>query len=606
MQRLKISWISALIIIAVSAMMQPPRLNQNNFSWDVFGYYLYLPATIIHQDPGVENQQWLNAVVKKYEPSPTLYQINKHPETGRSIIQYTSGMAVLYTPFFAVAHTISLLSVQKADGFTLWYQIMVTAGMWLYFALAIFALAKLSLRYFSDAVVAFSLLIFFFGTNLIQIASEQILSPHIGLFALYAFLLIQTDNFYRNPNKKSGLLIGLICGLIILNRPTEIGCLAIPFLWGVVGTRFKPQWEFWKSHKTILVPSIIIAVLIGSIQLIYWLYTSGELVYMSYTNAGEGLDLLTPHIAEFLFSFRKGWLVYTPLALLVFAGTVILRKKQHPQFWPVAIVLILSLYFMSSWTTWWYAGGSYSSRTMVNVFPVLFIPFTAAIHRIIQWRLKWIALSAVVLLTGLNLFQFWQWQTGILDGTRMTAAYYFQSFLATERQPDWDRLLLIERSYTDLEELPLNRNYREVITEKLVFDSTFILVGTDTLLTKALELDSDNQFSPNWSKPFDQLTEKDHVWLEIKAEVFIPEGNTEEPPFLTVMTMHKGKPYKYRAFAPEIVKSGEAQGWQTYTFNYLSPEMRSNTDELSLNFWYRSSEKAYVRSIEVAVLEEEL
>ncbi len=598
----KWSVLSGLAILIITAYLSYPRLATNTFHWDVFGYYLYLPATFIHHDVGLENREWLEEIQEKYHPSPTLYQASKHPNTQKHIIQYTSGMALLYLPFFLIAHWLTTLTGGDADGFTLLYQYFVNAGMFLYFAGALWALVKLCRNYFSDQMVAISLFLFFVGTNWIQIASEQLLSPHIGLFALYAFLLYFTDSFYRQPNLRKALILGFIVGAILLNRPTEIACLAIPLLWGLVGTRFSQRINWWKNHRKLLFYAIFASFLVGSLQLVYWAITTGKPIYMSYTNAGEGLDLLTPHIFEFLFSFRKGWLIYTPLAILIFVGVVIQRRKQSPFFWPSALVLLFSLYFMSSWTTWWYAGGSYSSRTMINVFPVLFLPFITVIDQARKSKQTQIAASLFVLpLASLNLFQFWQWRNEILHPTRMTRSYYITSFLATQKDPDWEKHLLIDRSLIREDKLPDHRTYSTVYEKKILFDSVTISTTVGTEPIKGFELNQEIEFSPNWEMPFNELTDQDHVWMKATATAYVPKESNGKTPLLTVMTIHKDAAYKYRSYSP-VRTHPDYPELKIYELEYLSPELRRTDDKLRLVFWNQDREKVYAHSFTIEVL----
>jgi len=49
---------------------------------------------------------------------------------------------------------------------------------------------------------------------------------------------------------------------------------------------------------------------------------SGEFIINPYAagNPGEGLELLQPHILKVLFSFRKGWFIYTPMMIFTVMG----------------------------------------------------------------------------------------------------------------------------------------------------------------------------------------------------------------------------------------------------------------------------------------------
>ncbi len=93
----KITVLFTAIILLLLKFIYP---EHNILSWDVFGYYLYLPAQFIYHDPYLLHQDWLHQIVAEYQSTATLYQINLHPETNNWIIKYSMGMSILYAPFF--------------------------------------------------------------------------------------------------------------------------------------------------------------------------------------------------------------------------------------------------------------------------------------------------------------------------------------------------------------------------------------------------------------------------------------------------------------------------------------------------------------------------
>lgn len=73
-------------------------------TWDVFGYYLYLPAVFIHHDPSLKDAApGSMRVMSAYAPSTTPYQVVDGPD-GARVIKYSSGMALAYAPWFFLAH----------------------------------------------------------------------------------------------------------------------------------------------------------------------------------------------------------------------------------------------------------------------------------------------------------------------------------------------------------------------------------------------------------------------------------------------------------------------------------------------------------------------
>ena len=121
--------------------------HNNPISYDVFGYYLYLPFTFIYHDLGLSNIEQLHQLMDTYEPSVTFYQATRGP-LGFWIMKYSMGMAILYAPFFFLSHLFALFSAYPADGFSMPYQWGIIIGSTVYTLIGIFVLRKVLLKFF--------------------------------------------------------------------------------------------------------------------------------------------------------------------------------------------------------------------------------------------------------------------------------------------------------------------------------------------------------------------------------------------------------------------------------------------------------------------------
>jgi len=68
-------------------------------SWDIFGYYLYLPFTFIYDDLGLRNFDVVRGIIDKYQNTMWFYQALPQAD-GVWVMKYPMGMAVLYSPWF--------------------------------------------------------------------------------------------------------------------------------------------------------------------------------------------------------------------------------------------------------------------------------------------------------------------------------------------------------------------------------------------------------------------------------------------------------------------------------------------------------------------------
>ena len=138
--------------------------NGRMLQWDSYGYYLYLPAFFIYDDPGLENRTWIDSLNAKYQPTATLYQVAPG-EGNKRTLKYPSGMAVLWSPFFFIAHGIAGPLGYPADGLSAPYSWCIVLGCMLYAFIGLWYLRKVLLHFFSDGIAAVLLILVTMGTN---------------------------------------------------------------------------------------------------------------------------------------------------------------------------------------------------------------------------------------------------------------------------------------------------------------------------------------------------------------------------------------------------------------------------------------------------------
>lgn len=594
----RLSLIVSVILVIAVVVIRLTDAPVKMLTWDVFGYYLYLPAHFIYDDPALTNHQWLDDIIQKYQPSPTLYQL-VDLDNGSRLIKYSSGMAVLYSPFFFLAHWLAPVLGYPADGFSLPYQVILSLGGILWALAGIFLYRKLLLKFFNDRITALMLVLTIAGTNYFHLVSlDGTLLTHNYLFTLYVLLILYTINWHSHPTLSKAISIGLVGGLISLIRPSEAVCFLIPLLWST-GTKqaFNSKLEAMKKFPLHLVMILFVALIIGSVQFFYWKSLTGQWLYYSYSNnAGEGFRFFPPYIMEFLFSFRKGWLLYTPIMIGSIIGLYVMIRKHRENAPAIIAYLVITLWIISAWTAWWYGGGSFSSRSIIPAYALLAIPFGYLVVEINATRWKWPAIFVASFLVLLNLFQSWQWESKIIDKERMTKEYYLAIFGKTKVDREKvDHLLLVDRS-TETDEVP---QHLERYVSKVVFESKPVL-SSDT--AGAAVLNGANQFFPGPDLMFKDITDSDHVWIKSSVEIWLPEQYQGSLPKLVMAFHYKGEAYKYRAVT--IDESRVVTGsWIPLSYWYLSPEVRTNDDNLKVYVWHTDSSPIYVRNLKVEACE---
>lgn len=585
---------SLFTVLALCALLfalrwvQPPT---QTITWDVFGYYLYLPAIVIHDDPALKNHAWLDEVMATYDPSTTLYQLVDGPDDAR-VIKYSSGMALACAPWFLIAHVLAEPLGFPADGFSAPYSVAVTIGVLLWVMLGLFLFRRALLHFFSDGWTAVLLVLVVLGTNFLHLAAlDGTLLTHPFLFTLYAGLMLSTIHWHKQPSWQAAIAIGATAGWITLVRPNEGVCVLLPLLWAN-SDGLTAKWGLVRAHLLHVVLASIAFVVMASPQLLYWKSVTGQWLFYSYINPGEGFDFTTPYTWDYLFSFRKGWFVYTPMAALMVGGLLLQWNRARNLFWPIAAFFAINLYITSSWTCWWYAGGSFSARSMMPSYALLALPLGFMLFTLSSSAWRKPAIVILGFIVALNLFQTWQWSANIIAKDRMTTAYYAAIFGRTSIPSDAEGLLLVQRSITGDERLEDESRYRRHLLYRNTFDEQ-----PDSVFT----LSTEQPFSSGPDVRYRELTSEDHAWLRISARLWVTDSATAAP-LIVCAFHHDGPSYKYVTRSWDM-GSVQRNAWNRLSFDYLTPEVRSADDNLKVYFWNQAGGTHRVDDLHVEVFE---
>lgn len=507
------AWLLAVLFLTAVNLFYYPKWKFSNteatISWDVSGYYMYLPAIFIYKD--LKQVAFLNDIQEKYQPAGSPYQVFDH-WSGRRIMKYSTGMAVQYLPFFLAAHAVAAPLGYPADGFSRPYQLAISLGSLLIAVIGLWFMRKNLLRYFDDRPVAGALLLLVFATNYLDYSAINGAMTHNYLFTLYALLIWQTIRFYERPTYRRSLAIGLIVGLAALTRPTELIAVIIPVLWGVKNAKdLRDRIQFLLTNWQRLALAMIACGLVGSLQLIYWKTIAHEWLVYSYED--QGFSWLSPHIKNCLFSYRAGWLVYTPVMVFSLIGFYALYRRARSVFFPGLLFSLLFMYIAFSWDIWWY-GGSLGQRSMVQAYAVLAFPLTAFLSWVLERR--WTAIPFLALALFFIYHNLW-WthqahRGGLFASEQMTRGYYWQVLFKNRENIDPDAYKLLD---TDEIFTGERKNIQTIYENNFESDTTAFNCPVDPIEGRqSLCLDQERQFSPEYEVP---LQPEAGAWVRASA-----------------------------------------------------------------------------------------
>ncbi len=441
-----------MVIARLWAPYWDTRNVQAILTWDALGYYIYLPAHFIYDD--LRTMAFVPKMMADYGPTSAFYQAFQVPggPPGHLVTKYPIGLALLEAPFFGIGHALAKALGYPADGFSAPYQASIAFGGIAYAVAGLGLLRRVLLTYFSDLLTALTLVVVVLGTNYFQYAVYDVAMAHSACFTLYALLLWCTIRWHQTPRVRWALGIGLSLGLLVVVRPSEMIAVVLPLLWGLDGkVALQRKLEMARRYWPQLTVAAAVGLAAVSPQLLYWKWATNHWLFYSYEE--QGFSFVHPYLRQVLFSFRKGWLVYTPLMLLALAGFWPLWRTHRAVAVPVLAFGVLNLWVVAAWDIWWY-GGSFGQRAMVQSYAALSLPLAALLTRWVgasshtpgftaeqpAWR-KLMAGPLLILLILLNLFQTWQYMFGIITTEDMTSSYWRAVFLnAQPTQADYARL----------------------------------------------------------------------------------------------------------------------------------------------------------------------
>lgn len=552
--------------------------TEATISWDVMGYYLYLPS-FFYDD--ISQLHKLPYILHTYHPVYGFGNAFQLPN-GNYIMKYSMGMAMMFLPFFSIAHFWAILGGYAVDGFSYPYQVMIAFGSIFISWIGLWFARKNLLKYFDDRVASVVLLLLVLATNYFNYVSYAGPMAHNYLFTIYSIVIWLTVSWFQKPSYWKGICLGALCGLATVTRPTEIIILIIPFLWGIgywkeLAGRMEWFLRHWKK-MTVAAIAFFIPILP---QLIYWKAISGQWLYYSYQD--QGFNWTHPHFYEGILTFRNGWLVYTPVMALALVGFVSLFRKWKSVFPAVFLFTAINMYIVYAWNIWWY-GGSFGSRAMVQSYALLILPMAAFIDWIRSQKILRIPIIAGILFCCyLNLLQTYQCHAkGIFEAENMTRAYYWRIFGKTSVDP-------LDKKFLDSkEEMPTVLSARLTLIDEFkspLFDSLHSANSVSAGLL--INIHDSIQQSKSFAIP---VAGSASSWLRASASVFFPDKEWD----VWSMTQFTLKLYanqkEVRNNMMRIQRNTGEGVWQNVTVDIHCPA-GLQADTLKVYFWNANSKK---------------
>jgi hypothetical protein len=597
--------ILSMVVCKYRSFKERDEVNPYPIAWDVYGYYLYLPATFIYNDLGLEDREWIEQTRDKYKPSSTFYQVTNGKEN-RQVIVYNIGYSFIYAPGFFIAHQLASMLDYEADGFSKPYQCSLEITAFLLTLLGLFLFRKIALHFFSDKITALLLVIILVGTNYYFQVTYDGTMPHNILFTINCLIIWFTVQWHETKKTKYIVFLALFLGLATLCRPTELLWIFIPLCWGVYDkSTFFEKCQLIKKHFFQIALFSILLLSVIFIQFLYYKYATG---YFKVLNLhSERFSFFDPYTYKFLFSYKKGWLLYTPIMIFGIVGFYFLFKANKNIWLGLFLFFIVNLYVTSSWECWWYAA-SFSQRPMVETYAMMLFPIGYFLNWLSESKKKWqsmLLFSCLFLLVLLNIFQTWQFLNSIIDAERMTKEYYWAVFGKTSLQKNERQYLSVDRNQTIF---PDYEDYNGTYFKKEVFHLNFenstetknIIDTTAAEGKKSFVLKDDIPYTKAFEIPYNELTSKSYAWIRATTWVYLTAPLSESNSCIVISVENGEQSIKYLT---SNYKNIQPYKWTEVHLDFITPIVRHDDDVVKAYFWNMGPKPVLIDDFKVEVFE---
>lgn len=530
------------------------------------GYYMYLPNIFIKRNI---SEQVADARFIFNTPGGT---VNK----------YYSGTALAMLPFFTIGYSASALCNQTTDGYSEYSQKAISIAGLFYLVLGLLFLSRFLLLYnIQEKLVCLTLLLIVFGTNLLMYAVYHPSFSHIYSFAFVAMFLYHCKQFIETKIKKNILLSAFAFGMIVLIRPSNgIILFSIPFLAGSA-SELRSFIKAALSLKMALPAFLIIADLLA-IQIVLWYVQTGHFLIWSYQN--EGFYFSQPQLYNVLLSFRKGFFIYTPLALLSFGGLYVLYKSNRYAFYWLSFFFVILICITASWWCWYY-GPSFGQRSFVEFYPLNALLLALLFQHVLQNTIYKMLIALSLVCVSLNLIQSFQYVKGILSSWDMSFEKYKYVFLRTS-----------ENYYSCLggcyDIQPYSRKKTLLLNESNNYEA---YSGLWSVGITQKNKDEHNVVADYTGKEFNTTLEYKataeatncrllYAEIELERMEFNPSGKNG-PSIVCSINTPTNDCYHYYSFGLNLVPNTVSAEWKKQTYTVELPKMRAPGDVLKIYVW---------------------
>ena len=448
------------LILGVAFLLMLPLLTPKIRGADEIQYYSYLRSALFDHDLDFENEYR-----HFYERDPqglsgfkATFLDRRLEETGRTINFAPVGTALLWSPFYLVAHA-GVLNARAlgagvlADGYSTPYMAAACLASALYGFAGLLLIHHALLRWggATPATATLAVLAIWLATPVLYYMTlaagfAHACSLFVAALMVWLFLRAQ-ERAEEGPHLLDWALVGAACGLAAMVREQDGIIVVIPGVWLLLRLRAEPLTALRRGAVLALSALVVVVPQFLTYHALNGRYGPSRLV-------ARKMTWTSPHLLEVLLDPGHGLFLWSPLLLLAVAGLLLALVRPRPR--PARLLTaLLALGFLGqAWINGcvesWSMAGAFGSRRFVGISVVFAWGLAVLLQRGAERVGLPVLAAAVAVFAWWNLSLMVQFGLRLMDRQRLTWPQVAVSQF-TEVPP---RLLRVGRLFfTDREQL---------------------------------------------------------------------------------------------------------------------------------------------------------
>lgn len=393
-------WTACVAVFLISVPL--PHADHLIVGSDGIGYFANLRSLVFDHDLNLVNDyRALTGFVPPHASTP----------------KYSIGVALLWLPFYLVAHVLVLLVRTLGfgvsdSGYGDPYQTAVCLGTMVYGYVGLRLTYRLCRELFSNAAALGGTLVAWLGSGAVYyLVLENSMAHVLSIAAVTGLILWWRVGRDRSAWRYFGGM-GALVGVAAMVRPQDAAFALLPMAeLALRGLRAARPLDRVAMRRVLRDSAVF-----GCAAFLAYLpqFVTSWIVYGTpfgngYSQRGIGFDFGSPHLYGTLFSSWHGLYSWHPVLLLATAGLILVMRNDRLYGLLLVIALAVQVYLVASWAFWWSAD-AFGSRLLLSNLPIFAVGMTAALAWLAAQRggrtVVAVVATAALVWNGLFIIQF--------------------------------------------------------------------------------------------------------------------------------------------------------------------------------------------------------